>query len=486
VYVFNPELAHAPFPLPGVTTPLYPDPDPNPPDPDPNHGNLTVRGLWAKAPFVLQNGRYYPTAMLTHRLQRTQGREVMLVPGGGLLPGGIPPTWNNYEAVRIDAGAGLDPQGIPISGLSQDSTGLFPNQVYTWAGPGTNVNNEQDWLNIYPWMHLLTNGRAFFAGAAILGADVDHETTFWNIGVGRTLDPAGWNLPRYYGTSLRYPNTNGNDNRIVRMGGFEVIPQVGGGSLLTSTETVEACQADVSAAPWQALPSMTRRRAWLNAVILPDASIVAFGGADLLNVPNQAFPAPGYPGAVAHYVPEILTAGASSWSAMTWAPAQSVRDYHFTSLLLPSGRVLVAGGNNRGIDYELFEPPYMGPSPGIYYSSGSPVNVRIVGQQPAGFDPFIVQYDPSPTPARFTVRCDALPFGVFLQKVVLMAPGSTTHHNDMSQRYHQLAVTISKNAPSDIQCTPPANDLELLRGFYMLFTLTNTGRMGAAIWVRMQ
>jgi hypothetical protein len=28
---------------------------------------------------VLQNGRYYPTAMLTHRLQRTQGREVMLV-----------------------------------------------------------------------------------------------------------------------------------------------------------------------------------------------------------------------------------------------------------------------------------------------------------------------------------------------------------------------------------------------------------------------
>jgi len=65
--------------LPGVTTPLYPDPDPNPPDPDPNHGNLTVRGLWAKAPFVLQTGRYYPTAMLTHRLQRTQGREVMLV-----------------------------------------------------------------------------------------------------------------------------------------------------------------------------------------------------------------------------------------------------------------------------------------------------------------------------------------------------------------------------------------------------------------------
>lgn len=64
-----------------------------------------------------------------------------------------------------------------------------------------------------------------------------------------------------------------------------------------------------------------------------------------------------------------------------------------------------------------------------------------------------------------------------------MAPGSTTHHSDMSQRYHEMAFTSQQ--PHKVTFTTPANDKVVPRGLYMLFLVTNLGVPSNAVWVRL-
>lgn len=62
-----------------------------------------------------------------------------------------------------------------------------------------------------------------------------------------------------------------------------------------------------------------------------------------------------------------------------------------------------------------------------------------------------------------------------------MAPGSTTHHSDMSQRYVEMAT-----GPSDggaIKITTPPDDRHAPRGIYMLFLVTSSGAVSHAEWV---
>jgi hypothetical protein len=64
--------------------------------------------------------------------------------------------------------------------------------------------------------------------------------------------------------------------------------------------------------------------------------------------------------------------------------------------------------------------------------------------------------------------------GVTVERVVLMAPGSITHHTDMHQRYVEMLPSTSvPTEPPSLTFQVPTNRNRLPMGYYLMFLVTN-------------
>jgi hypothetical protein len=150
--------------------------------------------------------------------------------------------------------------------------------------------------------------------------------------------------------------------------------------------------------------------------------------------------------------PEIYDPFTDKW---TWLrdPAPTVRNYHSVALLMPDGRVWVAGSDKdagggppaRILDIDLYEPWYHG-------------NPR---------RPF-VKAAPSLAYPKETVVVRST-FADEIQRVVLLRCGSATHAFDPDQRYISLSF---RHVVDDILLVqmPPDNNV-LPPGPYFIYTV---------------
>jgi hypothetical protein len=275
-------------------------------------------------------------------------------------------------------------------------------------------------LPYYPRAFLAPNGKLFYAG--------EHRTT-------RYLDISGsgkWTTVgqrlfanREYGSAVMY-----EPGKVLYAGGGR------------TTNTAEVIDLNRANPVWQWTGSMAFARRQHNLTVLPTGEVLATGGVAGTEFNDLTQPV---------RAAEVWNPATGAWK--TLAGNTVIRGYHGTAILMPDGKILLAGsGDGAGLpaerNAELFSPPYLflGPRPAI---SSAPT----VARYNTTFQVF------TPTPSA-------------ISKVSLVRLGSVTHGFDMNQRYQALAFTsnatgLTVTAPTSRKRTPP--------GHYLLFILNGTG-----------
>ena len=357
-----------------------------------------------------------------------------------------------------------DGRAIAVAGLTKFFPWFFRRMVEVYE-PGRGwrrARGASRWMPLYPHLHLLPNGSVFYTGCY----NTHYPTAFRLKGfpASRLVEERSGNRTRFRwhlakpeeffqreeGASLLLPLRPPHYTpRILIIGGADM----GSDDPMEKCEIVEMTDGEQR---WRHTASMAHKRYYVYASLLPDGNVFVLGGRTGMKHHG------------AHGTP-ILETEVYDPRTETWTPTAPMtlgREYHSSSVLLPDGRVLAAGGNIGGqrrqeqLKSELFSPPYLhqGPRPRI---SAAPAEI-IPGQ------PFQIE---SPQANAIT-------------KVVLLRPTSTTHGLNTDQRFLELEIE-SRGVGSVTALLPalPAAPFLAPAGYYMLFVLVD-GIPSVAVWAR--
>lgn len=345
---------------------------------------------------------------------------------------------------------------VMVAGGSEDSVSHFHNDfelfdpsTNTWrvvsgggrlfSGPATTR------FDTYPRIHQLASGSIFLSGmsAACARAQWDGSSATWSE-TGSTA--FGYRL---FGASLLFAGRGGGDpDRVFVLGGETTV-----GNTTWARRSMETCTASSANPVWTRAASMLAERGSLNAVLLPDASILAIGGHGSGWLPGA----------------QQLPLFAERFDGERWiacAAGASPRDYHSAAVLLPDGRVLAAGGESRTSDYQIYRPWYLTTGALRPEIVSAP---ETIGTVASGVASFGVTHAP-------------LPIGREIDHAVLLRPGTITHHSDFDARYVRLRTTST--SPTTVRVEAPADTKQTPRGWYMLFLLSNERVPSVAAWVK--
>lgn len=503
LWVWNPDATGAAYAPQGVSeTPAFKDL---------NVGHYATFGAWVYYGPMLKP-RWYATVKTTPRYTNGMSQQSAVLFFGGSddpLTTNNPadnPSWNSYEAYWVT--------GSPVCTVGTQSTGLVRDtrnppgftvggEAGVFKGPATSTASDavlySESLIYYAHIFQLTNGQFFMSGMASKSARLQNHGTnpgSWTLTPGHTLAGA-WQKERMYGSSVMLPNWDGTDNRVLRVGGANYLASVG--QPLTTTDETQTITADNAGASWVLGPELNYSSMEHNLVLTPDADIYLFGGT------YKSFIPPDVAGAIVDYHTKAqrLSIGASTgyaseWELLYWSPAEAYRNYHSTAMLMPDGKVFTGGGDasmvvidpnepshahnpsaseHPGYDYEVFYPRYLRPTeaPAITYTRPQITGIATV--TPSG-GTYVLSYG-----STYTVQCSGLGQFRSLSHLVLMAPGSRTHHIDFCENYYK-PPTQSVTSSTTIQFTMPATDNVIPRGYYMLFVLDDNRVPSEAIWIK--
>ena len=247
----------------------------------------------------------------------------------------------------------------------------------------------------YPYNFVLPNGKILVAGGyhdSMPTRVLDLTTQTWQV-----LDPARLDA----GSAVMYA-----PGKVMKSGSsWETEP-----AITLSAATTYVLDTNQASPLWRATAPMVYPRVFHNLTVLPDGNVLVTGGGqttDLFNLEAASLAA------------EMWSPATETWTTM--ASAQMPRFYHSNALLLPDGRVLVAGGGRSGVDQlnsEIYSPPYLfkGSRPIISAAPavvqyGSNFAVQTTGRgadhqsidYSAGLCDTHLQYDPALRAAEFSI-----------------------------------------------------------------------------------
>ncbi len=326
---------------------------------------------------------------------------------------------------------GADP---PLSDASVNSLpSVFNPKTNTW----TDLEGARLTSPLYPYMFVLSDGRIFDAGP--------DKTT-------RILSPATWTWSTV-GTSPidGHSAVMYRPNKIMKSGTW-ADPDFFGDRVFNAGPGTAVIDMDAPTPAWRSTAPMAHGRSYHNMTLLPDGTVLASGGqsnSDGTDLTKSVLPA------------EIWNPDTETWT--TVAPLTNGRLYHSTALLLPDGRVLMAGGGalpGRATDQknaEIYSPPYLfkGPRPTI---------------------------SSAPSAANYGASFDVTtPNAAQIAKVSLIRSPSVTHAFDQNQRFQFLSFTagagkVTVHAPASANLAPP--------GDYLLFLVDTNGVPSVGSFVR--
>lgn len=310
--------------------------------------------------------------------------------------------------------------------------------------------------NLYPGLHVLPNHAVFYSrtgwGRAYDNAAPANDDSGYftfsgsNAGSWTTISPSTIN--RSKGMSVMILQNSFPTVRILVVGGSDP-----SGAGINSAEVIDLSVLSAASAwvPTGALPDTLPRRQ-CNAVLLPDNTVFVAGGVTSINSPCMLYNPTSTP----------WNPTPNTWSAMDELPSR--RGYHSVMLLLPSGKVMMAGGTgdegNTGI--EIYSPPYL-------FRGARPV----ISSAPA-----LVHHGQS-----FTIES---PDSSSIVKVVLVRPMAVTHQTDAEQRVLEMPYIHDHANPTRLTLTAPHGGHPHSispQGYYMLFAINNSGVPSVAKWI---
>jgi hypothetical protein len=305
----------------------------------------------------------------------------------------------------------------------------------------TSLNGASLAIPYYPYMFVLPDGRVLNAGTVqepVPTRALNIQTQTWTM-----VDPSipdGGSAVMYRPGKILKTGTSADPDQAMRLSAASAY-------VLDMTQGTSA---------WSQVPSMNFARTYHNTTLLPDGNVLVVGGGQTTNAIN--------PG-TAVLQAELWSPASQSFTRL--ANMVTPRLYHSTALLLPDGRVLVAGGGRffAGADpsdqlsAEIYSPPYL-------FKGVRPVISAV---------PSSVQYA-----TNFSITT---PDATQIVSAALVRLGVVTHAFDQDQRYvpltfQKVAGGLTVQSPASGNLAPP--------GYYMLFIVNSNGVPSVASMIKVQ
>ena len=188
------------------------------------------------------------------------------------------------------------------------------------------------------------------------------------------------------------------------------------------------------------LKSMNFARSNGNATIMPDGNIFLNGGHSYKEFEFSVF------------TPEIYNPNTQTTKEMSNAYFR--RNYHASSLLLPDGRILTAGGDVWNA--EIFYPPYL--------FTKDINNKTVLAKRPQ----IVNLVKNIKRGEKVEIEVDGE-----ISKVSLVSTGSTTHAQGSESKFRNINFNKISNNKIEIQLDNNSNNLQ--NGTYLLFVLNSKG-----------
>lgn len=357
---------------------------------------------------------------------------------------------------RVMAAAGLDENGNSNEILESNPA---PDHA-AWS-------KARDFaLPQYPHLFLLRDGRLFYTGGKMDTKGSSDPLLF------DPLQPTASVLVKHLRDTDR---CNQSASVILPPAQDQKVMILGGGpeDETEATDRVDIIDFTEPNPRYRPGPRLAFDRMHVNAVLLPDQTVLAVGGGGTREASAGGVIAP-------QAVRERLVAerfdlslGAKDrWKQM--AAAQVPRLYHSVALLLPDGRVVAAGGNpDKGsqinwlppdpleeMRLEIYSPPY------LFKKDQRPVITAVPEEMTYG--------------DTITIRS---PQASEIKWIDLIRPGLTTHSFNCEQRlvdmpFNVVSEELRATVTDDRNVAPP--------GWYMLFLVDNDGVPSVATWIHLQ